>query len=74
EAAPPGLIATAAGVVIGAGEIFGGGFAPMIAGGVAESRGIQYTLWLTMGGLIAGLVVSLFLQETAPRKLRTATT
>lgn len=71
EAAPPGLIATAAGVVIGAGEIFGGGFAPMIAGGVAESRGIQYTLWLTMGGLIAGLFVSLFLQETAPRKLRT---
>lgn len=73
EAAPPGLIATAAGVVIGAGEIFGGGFAPMIAGGVAASRGIQYTLWLTMGGLIAGLVVSLFLQETAPRKLRTGT-
>jgi predicted MFS family arabinose efflux permease len=70
EAAPPGLIATAAGVVIGAGEIFGGGFAPMIAGGVAESHGIQYTLWLTMGGLIAGLVVSAFLQETAPRKLR----
>jgi predicted MFS family arabinose efflux permease len=70
EAAPPGLIATAAGVVIGAGEIFGGGVAPSIAGGVAATHGIQYTLWLTMGGLIAGLVVSLFLKETAPRKLR----
>jgi predicted MFS family arabinose efflux permease len=70
EAAPPGLIATAAGVVIGAGEIFGGGVAPVLAGGVAQSHGIQYTLYLTMGGLIAGLVVSLFLKETAPRKLR----
>ena len=68
EAAPPGLIATAAGVVIGAGEIFGGGIAPSIAGAVAQSRGVQYTLWLTMAGLIAGLIVSVFLKETAPRK------
>lgn len=68
EAAPPGLIATAAGVVIGAGEIFGGGVAPSIAGGVAQSYGIQYTLYLTLGGLLAGLVVSLFLKETAPRR------
>ena len=68
EAAPPGLIATAAGVVIGAGEIFGGGVAPSIAGAVAQSRGVQYTLWLTMAGLIAGLIVSVFLKETAPRR------
>ena len=70
EAAPPGLIATAAGAVIGAGEIFGGGIAPQIAGSVAQSRGIQNTLYLTLGGLLAGIVVSLFLKETAPRKLK----
>ena len=47
---------------------FGGGVAPSIAGAVAQSRGVQYTLWLTMACLIAGLIVSVFLKETAPRK------
>jgi predicted MFS family arabinose efflux permease len=70
EAAPPGLIASAAGLVIGIGEIFGGGFAPAIAGYVAQTRGLDKPLWLTLGALIVGLVISLFLKETAPRKLR----
>ena len=35
EAAPLGLVSTAAGIIIGAGEIFGGGVAPAIAGGIA---------------------------------------
>ncbi len=68
EAAPLGLVASAAGLVIGAGEIFGGGVAPSIAGGVAQHFGIQYTLYLALGGQIAGLLLSLFLKETAPRK------
>jgi MFS family permease len=68
EAAPAGLIASAAGIVIGAGEIFGGGFAPAIAGGIAQNYGIQYTLYFALGGQIAGIAVSAFLQETAPRK------
>jgi predicted MFS family arabinose efflux permease len=68
EAAPAGLIASAAGIVIGAGEIFGGGFAPAIAGGIAQSYGIQYTLYFALGGQIAGIAVSALLQETAPRK------
>lgn len=70
EAAPPGLIATAAGVVIGVGEIFGGGVAPAIAGAVAATHGLDKPLWLTLGGLLAGIVISLFLKETAPRKQR----
>ena len=37
EAAPAGLISSAIGVVVGAGEIFGGGIAPSIAGFVGES-------------------------------------
>jgi hypothetical protein len=69
EAAPPGLIAAVAGLVIGAGEVFGGGIAPAIAGNIATAYGIQYTMEFAMGGQILGLVMSLLLHETAPRKL-----
>jgi predicted MFS family arabinose efflux permease len=68
EAAPLGLIASAAGIVIGAGEIFGGGIAPSIAGAIAQHSGIQYTLYFALGGQIVGLMLSLFLRETAPRR------
>ncbi len=70
EAAPPGLIATAAGLVIGVGEIFGGGVAPAIAGAIASARGLDKPLMLTLGALLVGIVISLFLKETAPRKIR----
>jgi len=72
EAAPLGLVASAAGLVIGAGEIFGGGVAPSIAGAVAQHFGIQYTLYLALGGQILGLALTLLLRETAPRKSRSA--
>jgi predicted MFS family arabinose efflux permease len=67
EAAPLGLMASAAGIVIGAGEIFGGGVAPSIAGAIAQDYGIQYTLYFALAGLIVGAAVSAFLRETAPR-------
>ncbi|HUN26463.1 MAG TPA: MFS transporter [Steroidobacteraceae bacterium] len=67
EAAPVGLIASVAGLVIGAGEIFGGGIAPSLAGTVAQHLGIEYTLYMALGGQIAGLLVCAFLHETAPR-------
>ncbi len=70
EAAPVGLIASVAGLVIGAGEIFGGGVAPSLAGTIAQHLGIQYTLYYALGGQIAGLVICAFLLETAPRKSR----
>jgi MFS family permease len=67
EAAPAGLMASAAGIVIGAGEIFGGGVAPSIAGAIAQNYGIQYTLYFALAGLIVGACFSAFLRETAPR-------
>ena len=67
EAAPLGLMASAAGIVIGAGEIFGGGVAPSIAGTIAQHYGIQYTLYFALVGLLIGAAVSMFLKETAPR-------
>jgi MFS family permease len=72
EAAPVGLVASAAGLVIGAGEIFGGGVAPSIAGGIAQHQGLQYTLYFALGGQLVGLLLALFLRETAPRRTRNA--
>lgn len=69
EAAPIGMVASVAGLVIGAGEIFGGGVAPVIAGQIAESSGIQNTLIFAVGGQLVGLVLAFFLKETAPRKV-----
>jgi hypothetical protein len=71
EAAPLGLISMAAGIIIGIGEIFGGGVAPAIAGAIAQHYGIQFVPYFAFGGLVVGVVVSLFLQETAPAKTKT---
>lgn len=69
EAAPAGLVSSTAGIIIGSGEIFGGGIAPSIAGAIAERYGIQHTLTMALAGLVVGVFVSLMLEETAPRKL-----
>jgi sugar phosphate permease len=71
EAAPLGMVASVAGLVIGAGEIFGGGVAPAIAGRLADSYGLHSTLIFAIGGQLLGIVLSLLLKETAPRKIGT---
>jgi predicted MFS family arabinose efflux permease len=68
EAAPVGMIASVAGLVIGAGEVFGGGIAPIIAGNIAQTQGIQNVFSVAITGLVIGFVVALFLKETAPAK------
>jgi MFS family permease len=72
EAAPLGMVASVAGLVIGAGEVFGGGVAPAIAGRIAATSGIQHVFTFTIAGLILGFVIALFLKETAPRKTEAA--
>ncbi len=77
ESVPVKLMATASGVVIGVGELFGGGIAPVIAGHVATWFGIEYTLYLAIGAMVFGVIVGLNLRETAPavllrRKILTA--
>jgi predicted MFS family arabinose efflux permease len=67
EAVPPELAASAVGVVSGAGEVFGGGIAPIIAGFVADRYGIQHVLYLGLAGCTCAVAVGLFLNETAPR-------
>ncbi|MXO73253.1 MFS transporter [Alteraurantiacibacter buctensis] len=68
EAAPPGRISTTAGIIIGSGEIFGGGLALVVAGAVIAAYGIDSMLYLALGGLLAGCVLTPFLRETAPRR------
>jgi predicted MFS family arabinose efflux permease len=68
EAAPAGLISSAIGMVVGAGEIFGGGVAPSIAGYIGDTYGIENTLYVALAGVSLGVIVSLGLRETAPRK------
>jgi len=72
ESAPIGLVSSAIGIVVGSGEI-SAGIAQVIGGWVAQNYGIQNILWLPLGGVVLGVVVCLFLKETAPRKLRTST-
>ena len=68
EAAPVGMIASVAGLVIGAGEVFGGGVAPAIAGRIAGSSGIEHVFTFVIASLILGFAIALFLKETAPRR------
>jgi len=72
EAAPVGQIALVAGMVIGAGEVFGGGVAPSIAGAIAQTYGLQYILYFALSGQVLGLLLSVFLKETSPRKTTAA--
>jgi fucose permease len=57
------------GAVVGIGEIFGGGIAPSVAGAIAQNFGIAAILWLALSGVCVGVLLCLFLEETAPRKV-----
>jgi len=70
EAAPAGLIASSVGLVSGAGEIFGGGLAPMLAGYVAQHFGLSQTLDIAFGSFVCGAIISFALLETAPSRQR----
>ena len=74
ESAPRGLISAAIGVVVGAGEIFGGGVAPIIAGSVTDRYGLPSSLNVALIGVALGIFVCLFLRETAPSKTAAAAT
>jgi MFS family permease len=72
ESVPHSLISTATGVVVGLGEIVGGGIAPAIAGAVAQAHGIQTILYIGTGGIVAGFFVALAMRETLPRRVAAA--
>ena len=72
EAAPLGMVGAVSGLVIGAGEVFGGGVAPSVAGALAQNYGLPYVLYFALGGQVLGIVLALFLRETAPKKVAMA--
>ncbi|QRY78144.1 MFS transporter [Pseudomonas sp. PDNC002] len=72
ESVPAALTSTATGMVVGIGEVFGGGVFPAVAGYIAQHYGIEKSLYLALGGAIAGFLVILFLRETAPAGRRKA--
>lgn len=69
ETVPPAMIGAATGVIIGVGEIFGGGIAPIISGSIAESYGISSVPYVALVGLVWAAGCCLFLNETAPIKI-----
>jgi sugar phosphate permease len=64
ETVPSKLMATASGMVIAAGELFGGGLAPIVAGEVADNFGIAHLLWLPMAAMGLGFILCMLVRET----------
>lgn len=64
ETVPARLMTTASGMVIAAGELLGGGLAPIIGGQVAENFGIEHILWLPALMMCLGILLCLALIET----------
>lgn len=64
ESVPAPLMATASGVVIAAGELFGGGVAPIVGGQIADHFGIDKILWLPTAAMAVGFVLAALTRET----------
>jgi MFS family permease len=69
ESAPAGLVAASIGLVVGVGEIFGGGLGPIMGSFVIPNYGFVGPLYVALFGMVVGLLASLLLRETAPRKI-----
>lgn len=68
ETVPAGSLATALGLVMGAGELAGGFVAPTLAGVAADRLGAAAPFWISASGAALAAVLSLFLIETAPAR------
>jgi MFS family permease len=71
ESAPVGMVAASIGLVVGVGEIFGGGLGPIMGSFVIPNYGFQGPLYVALFGMVLGFIASLALKETAPKKLGT---
>jgi predicted MFS family arabinose efflux permease len=69
ESVPSRLAATAIGLSTLVGEVFGGAFAPTLAGSLADKYGLVAPLWIAAGGAILVFLASLFMSETAPARI-----
>ena len=62
EAVPVSLMATASGLVIAVGELFGGGIAPVLVGHLAQRFGIDQILKLPIAMLGVGMLLCMTIQ------------
>ena len=61
-------VASALGLIMGVGELFGGFVTPTIAGFAADIYGLQIVMWIAAAGSLIATLLSFFLVETAPIK------
>ena len=71
ESVAPALLPTATGIVVGFGEILGGGLSPAVAGFAASHFGLPSVLYVALSGSLAGLLLSFLLKESALEPCRT---
>ena len=69
ESIEPSLAATASGIPVSFGEIFGGALMPLVAGYFADIYGLKVALYFSALAPLIGGVVALCYEETAPRIL-----
>jgi len=67
ESVPPHLAATAAGIPVSIGEIFGGALMPFLAGYFADIYGLKAALYFSAFAPLIGGFVGLLYKETAPK-------
>ena len=72
ETVPRALAASSMGLVVGAGEIVGGVLSPTISGWIADQTSLAAHMVVMMVCALCGGLLSLFLRETAPTKVKTA--
>jgi len=70
ETIPARYIATSLGLVMGLGELIGGVLTPVGAGWAADHYGLQAPVFIEAACALIATVLALFLQETAPAKLK----
>ena len=69
ESIPAGFVATSVGMVVGLGEVLGGVSGPALAGWAADIYGLRAQLVIEGACAVVGMVLALFLVETAPVKV-----
>jgi ACS family hexuronate transporter-like MFS transporter len=72
ESIPAGFVATSVGMVVGLGEVLGGVSGPALAGWAADIYGLKAPLVIEGACALVGMVLALFLVETAPVRVRGA--
>ncbi len=70
ETIPSRYVATTLGLVMGLGELIGGGLVPWLAGRAADHYNrLEVTMWIASGLGVIATILTLFLVETAPVKI-----